>query len=205
MACRSAKSAHAPRLLRDIHVTTLLRADAYTRLLTALWPAGESSATDVYAVLDGARDARIAGRVESYLDQKACLYEGTLPRELTKVAPHLLRLFCDDHFCKRLLQDGWGLSWGVFAIAPTSLTSLRRHFRKFMVVRGPAGSRLVFRWYDPRVLRIYLPTCTVEDLRTVFGPIEAFVVEGSERDTAIRFAFDGERLTESVIRLDGDL
>ena len=186
-------------------VNAPLRSETYQRLLATLWPAGESSATDVYAILDGARDTRIASRVESYLDQKACLYEGTLPRELTKVAPHLLRLFCDDHFCKRLLQDGWGLSWGVFAIAPTSLTSLRRHFRKFMVVRGPTGSRLVFRWYDPRVLRVYLPTCTTEELRTVFGPIEAFVVEGREPGTAHRFAFDGERLSESVIRLDGGL
>jgi hypothetical protein len=184
-------------------VAVLQRAESYQRLLTTLWPAGESSAAGVYAILDGARDPRIPSRVESYLDQKACLYEGNLPRELTNAAPHLLRLFCDDRFCRRLLEDGWGNAWGVFAITVTSLTSLRRHFRKFMVVRGPTGNRLVFRWYDPRVLRVYLPTCTVEDLRTVFGPIEAFVVEGSEAGTAHHFAFDGERLTNTIIRLDG--
>jgi len=177
-------------------------ADTYAKLLTTLWPSGESSATDVFAVLDGARDARISSRVDGYLDQKACLYEGTLPRELLNAAPHLLRLFRDDHFCRQLLKDGWGQSWGVFAMAPTSLTSLRRHFRKYMVVRGPNGNRFVFRWYDPRVLRAYLPTCNVEDLRTVFGPIEAFIVEGGEAGTAHRFAFDGERMTDTVIRLD---
>jgi hypothetical protein len=174
----------------------------YQGILAALWPKGESGSTDVFAVLDGARDPLIASRVEAYLDQKACLYEGTLPRELVNAAPHLLRLFCDDHFCRRLVHDGWGQSWGIFAIAPTSLTSLRRHFRKFMVVRGPKGNRLVFRWYDPRVLRVYLPTCTLEELRTVFGPIEAFLVEGREAGTAQRFAFDGERMQETVIRLE---
>ncbi len=179
-----------------------MQTDTYSRLLTALWTTGDTGATSVYAVLDGARDARIASRVDGYLDQKACLYEGTLPRELTNAAPHLLRLFRDDYFCRQLLRDGWGQSWGVFAIAPTSLTSLRRHFRKFMVVRGPNGNRLVFRWYDPRVLRAYLPTCKVEELRTVFGPIEAFVVEGRDAGTAHRFSFDGEQLTETRLRLD---
>ena len=176
----------------------------YQRLLAALWPKGEFGSTDVFAVLDGARDPRIASRVDAYLDQKACLYEGNLPRELVNAAPHLLRLFCDDHFCRQLLHDGWGRSWGVFAIAPTSLTSLRRHFRKFMVVRGPTGKRLIFRWYDPRVLSVYLPTCNVEELRTVFGPIEAFVVEGREPGTLHRFTFDGERMKDAIIRLDPD-
>ena len=156
----------------------------------------------MYAVLDGARDVRIASRVDGYSDEKACLYEGTLPRELTNAAPHLLRLYPDDSFCRRLLRDGWGQSWGVFAVAPTSLNSLRRHFRKFMIVRGPTGKRLVFRWYDPRVLRAYLPTCNLEELRTVFGPIEAFVVEGVDAGTVLRFSFDGERLTESRVRVD---
>jgi Domain of unknown function (DUF4123) len=193
-----------PCSARGVNAVNVLQgAETYQRLLSTLWPAGESSPADVYVILDGARDVRIASRVESYLDQKACLYEGTLPRELTNAAPHLLRLFCDDRFCRRLIEDGWGHSWGVFAIAPSSLTSLRRHFRKFMVVRGPNGNRLVFRWYDPRVLRVYLPTCNVEELRTVFGPIEAYVVEGREAGTAHRFAFDGERLTNTIIRLDG--
>ncbi len=179
-----------------------MQTTTYTKLLTALWANGKAGATSVYAVLDGARDARIASRVDGYLDQKACLYEGTLPRELTNAAPHLLRLFRDDSFCRQLLRDGWGQSWGVFVVAPTSLVSLRRHFRTFMIVRGPKGNRFVFRWYDPRVLRAYLPTCNADELRTVFGPIEAFVVEGVENGTALRFSFDGERLTETPLRLD---
>ena len=181
-------------------VSTMLT-DVYARLLATLWPAGQANAADVYAVLDAARDERIPRRVEGYLDQKACLYEGNLTRELLNAAPHLLHLFRDDRFCRQLLDEGWGQSWGVFVLAPTSLISLRRHFRKFMVVRGPTGSRLIFRWYDPRVLRTYLPTCRPDELRTVFGPIHAFVVEGKDAGTAHRFSLDGEQLTETVIQL----
>lgn len=174
--------------------------DMYGRLLDTLWPKSHAN-TDVFVVLDGARDERISWRIDAYADQKACLYEGALPRELVNAAPHVLHLFRDDRFCRRLFEEGWGQSWGVFIVAETSFASLRRHLRTFMVVRGPTGKRLVFRWYDPRVLRTYLPTCTAQELRTVFGPISAFLVEGRDPETAHRFAFDGNRLTETVLQL----
>jgi hypothetical protein len=30
---------------------------------------------------------------------------------------------------------------------------------------------LLFRYYDPRVLRVYLPSCRPSELETVFGPV----------------------------------
>ena len=62
---------------------------------------------------------------------------------------------------------------------------------------------LYFRWYDPRVLREYLPTCNAEELRTIFGSIDAFIVEGVAPKTAHRFSFDGAQLTDTLLRLDG--
>jgi hypothetical protein len=177
--------------------TPYMHAEFRKQLLTALWPEGQSSATDVFAILDGARDARIVRRIEDYRDKKACLYEGPLTQGLMHAAPHVVRLFRDDGFCRTLLEDGWGQSWGVFVRAEVSLPSLRRHLRKFLVVQGPQGQRLIFRWYDPRVLRVYLPTCSTEELRTVFGPVSAFLVEGSDAGTMHQFGFDGQRLTET--------
>ena len=68
-------------------------------------------------------------------------------------------------------------------------------------MQGPKNQRLIFRWYDPRVLRAYLPTCNTEELRTVFGNVNAFVVEGADPGTALQFAFDGQSLIESVHQL----
>lgn len=170
------------------------------QLLSVLWPAGQSSRTDVFAVLDGARDARIVRRLDDYLDTKACLYAGALTPELQNAAPHIMRLFRDDGYCRALLDDGWGNAWGVFLHSELSLPSLRKHLRRFLIVQGPRGGRLIFRWYDPRVLRIYLPTCNAHELRTVFGPINAFVAEGREPGTAHHFSFDGIRLTNTLVR-----
>ena len=52
-----------------------------------------------------------------------------------------------------------------------TLEELRRHFRKFLKVEDPKGKSLIFRYYDPRVLRVYLPTCNAMELQTVFGPV----------------------------------
>ncbi len=172
----------------------------YPRFLEALWPTAGAN-IEVYTVLDAARDERVMWRVDAYADQKACLYEGTLTHELISAAPHLLHLFRDDRFCKRLFEEAWGQSWGVFVVADTSFTSLRRHFRKFLVVRGPTGKRMAFRWYDPRILRVYLPTCNREELQMVFGPIKSFLVEGRNAGTAHQFSFDGIRLIETMLQL----
>jgi hypothetical protein len=101
----------------------------------------------------------------------------------------------------RLIRQAWGDSWGVFLKSGTSLKKLRRHLREFLVVQDTGGNRLVFRYYDPRVLRVYLPTCNVGELRTFFGPIESFWVEGEGAGEMVEFCVRGGRLDQR--RLDG--
>jgi hypothetical protein len=62
----------------------------------------------------------------------------------------------------------------------------------------------MFRYYDPRVLRVYLPTCQPNELRTVFGPIRSYLVEGEDGKSLIEFEFDGNRLHERRISLASD-
>jgi hypothetical protein len=155
----------------------------------------------MFAVLDAARDPRIIARVQGYFDQKACLYAGPLGAELASAAPYLVRLYADDGFCRALLDDGWGRAWGVFVQSDTSFATLQRHLRHFLVVRDRRGQRLVFRWYDPRVLRVYLPTCTTDELREVFGPARAFLVEDVDPGVLLRYelADDGRLATTRVL------
>jgi hypothetical protein len=164
-----------------------------------LWP--KEASRDVWAILDGARDGRIHSYLlNSFLDSK-CLYSGQIPRELEIAAPYLVNLEQDDSLTGRLLDEGWGQSWGVFLKSDSSLARLRKHLREFLLVRDPSGRRLVFRYYDPRVLRVYLPTCTTEELRTVFGPIHTFWMEGEDPAELIEFVFDGRKLARNSIRL----
>jgi hypothetical protein len=74
----------------------------------------------------------------------------------------------------------WSDPWGVFAVTDADLGTLRRHFRRFLRVLDPSGQQMYFRYYDPRVLRAFLPTCSPGQLREFFGPIKAYGIPDAD-------------------------
>ena len=60
---------------------------------------------------------------------------------------------------------------------------------------------MLFRYYDPRVLRAFLPTCTRDELRTVFGGIECFWIEGEEPGVMLNAGFDQQQLMLTELSL----
>ena len=143
------------------------------RVLEALFPVGKPANSSVWALLDGARDQRIFYMLrDSGLDY-LCLYSGYLPRELQLAAPYMVELIADHEFTRRLIDQAWGNSWGIF-VSTQNAPNLRPHLRKFLRVRNEQGQFLLFRFYDPRVLRDYLPTCLPDELKHFFGSIDCF-------------------------------
>lgn len=164
-----------------------------------LWPAGLRR--DVWMVLDSARDPRIFSLLlASYLEY-SCLYSGVLPVSLENAAPYLVHLEFEERRTRYLLEQAWGNSWGIFLKCDTRLQTLRTHLRSLLTVRHPSGGKLLFRYYDPRVLRLYLPTCSSGDLRTVFGPIERIFTEGESPQTIVECGFNGATLVRSQLSI----
>lgn len=148
-----------------------------------LWPKGFTR--DVWMILDGARDQRVySSLVGSYMNY-SCLYAGDLSAALERAAPYLVQLEFESGDTRRLIDRAWGHSWGVFLRCDDRIERVRRHLRQFLRVRTQRGRPMIFRYYDPRVLRIYLPTCTPEELRTVFGPIQSFYMEDENPTTVL--------------------
>lgn len=172
-----------------------------SRLEQHLWPKGYRR--DVWMIVDSARDRRIYELLlESYFEY-SCLYSGPLPPGLEGVAPYLLQLEYEDPRTQRFLERAWGRSWGIFLKCDTRLQTLRKHLRRFLTVRGPDGGKLLFRYYDPRVMRVYLPSCSSEELRNIFGPIERFWMEGEGPRTFLEFGIEGNKLARNELLLDG--
>lgn len=159
----------------------------YAQILDALWPPGLSGRVAVFAILDGAQDERIYAAVKGTFLPKDCLYSGDLPWQLQMTAPYLVQLDKEDRFTRYVINSGWGKHWASFLRTETGIKQLRRHLREFLRVRDEAGKRLIFRYYDPRVLRAYLPTCWPAELDTFFGPISAFITEGEEPGEILEF------------------
>ena len=169
------------------------------RIEETLWPDGPRQ--DVWMILDGARSIDVFRMVIECHLEYSCLYSGPLTPDMEIAAPYLVQLdpgYRDTH---RFIRRAWGNSLGVFLKSDTSLKKLRRHLREFLVVQDTKGNRMVFRYYDPRVLRVYLPTCVRSELRTVFGPIDCFWTEGESPEKMMEFRFSDRELEQRTLGL----
>ncbi len=189
----------------------MLAPDRIQRLYEMLWPSTAPGALRVFAVLDGARDTKVFGAVDSSRQDKTCLYSVNAKWYLTDlkwdvigISPYLLELDYEDSFTKTLLRDAWDNNWGVFIRTSGSIDKIRRHLRLYLNIFTESGKMLMFRYYDPRVLRVYLPTCTNEDLHNFFGPISAFILPARDPATAICYSVPGKELRTDTRRLDVD-
>lgn len=153
-------------------------------LMSALWRDVErDKLLRVFSLQDAAASHRIHPNIVLSLTDNVCLYDGRIPKNLTEAAPHLVRLSASAAYTRWFLEEGWGNHWGLFFQSQANLMTLRDHFRRLLLVKDEAGRILSFRFYDPRVMRAYLPTCESNELRMVFGPVARFFVEtenGSE-------------------------
>ena len=166
-------------------------------------PSDDRPPVSTYAILDTARDKVIYPKIVNADVQSICLYHGAKAVELATVAPYLVHLKKKDSFTEWLLTQGWGKSWGIFlqAPAPFKLNELQRHFRKFLMVYDEEGKPLYFRFYDPRVFRIYLPTCNETELETIFGPVNRYCVEGENGNAMIEYSCTDGKLLQRTVQL----
>ena len=131
------------------------------------------SATPWYAIIDAAQDKASPERAAAAGLQTQSLYEGELGRQLNDVAPHLVSLSLKDEFAGWLF-DNWGGNQVVLLQSRARFDDLRRHLRKFLLVKDEGGKKYRFRFYDPRVLRSFLPAGSYAEAKEFFGPIACY-------------------------------
>jgi len=154
-----------------------------------------------YAVLDGASVPDLLPKLAEAKEEWACLYRGELEPDMAEVAPYLVKLRAESPFTDWLLSEGWGNHWGIFALTQTGLEALRRHFRHFLRVKDPSSRVLYFRFYDPRVLRVYLPTCNRAEIKTLYGPVRTYIAEDAKTGNAETFPHHTSKIKPVVASL----
>jgi uncharacterized protein DUF4123 len=96
-------------------------------------------------------------------------------------------------------KDGYNKAWGIFAMSPATREELALHFRKFLIVNSEDGDEMYFRLYDPRVLRVFLPSCDEDQLKKFFGPVKKFAMESDDSNFIIQFELQKNHLVSTRI------
>ena len=153
-----------------------------------------------FAIVDAARHPNLHGLVSHCRDRRS-LFAEPVDKALAPHSPYLAALREDEPLLPTWRQHGMGQSWGVMVEATVDLDSLQHHLRQFMRVKLPDGSIVLFRFYDPRVLRVFLSSAPQDQLAQLFEGILQFVVEGEDSGQhEFRFRhgrlFDGEQAVQ---------
>jgi len=141
----------------------------------------------LYALLDASREPSVLKVIYESKEEFQSLYEGAQGQQLAHFAPYLIRIPQKSALVETLAKQAWSKSWGVFVTCDLPLKDLRTHFRHFLNVKLPDGKQVYFRYYDPRVLRLFLPTCLPDETTQFFGPVKQFVMEAEDPATALHF------------------
>lgn len=162
-----------------------------------VWP---PHAAATFALLDGAGIPTLLDKLYGAADLEfECLYSGELAPDIAQVAPYIVRLEAGTGFAAWLLE-GWGEQRGIFVHVAegVGMPVLRRHFRKLNLVYGPDASPLLFRYYDPRVMRTILPSCGAAQLQDMFGPVSRYVIEREGVAAGITMSAPGGELVQEL-------
>lgn len=131
----------------------------------------------LYAVLDAAQSDRIVPLLQDSHLQYQSLYEGRAAEALGNIAPFLVAIPKPCAFLATVVAEGWDKNWGIFLHCDLSFPMVRKHLRYFLTVETESGKRLLFRYYDPRILEVFLPTCDREQEEELFGPVAAYLTQ----------------------------
>jgi len=155
--------------------------------------------TRVFAVLDGAATPNLATQIHRLGVPNYSLFRGDLTPDIAEVGPYLVDLVPEQPFTEWVLSKHFGKNRCIFAHSPHSLKEMRRHFRSIFKVYNEDGNPMIFRFYDPRVLRKYLPTCNAGELKAFFGKVDAFFAEDESAKDLLEFRIEGEDLKQSTV------
>jgi hypothetical protein len=157
----------------------------------------------LFAILDAACDRGIYAGLQHFAawHHVVPLYQGTDAGNLAAVGPHLLCLGTTDEIFDWIWENFWGEAWGIFFWSPAPAGQLGAHFRRHLLARTTDGERLVFRFYDPRVLLPFLPTCTAAQLRDFFGPVQHFALQDDDGAAIVTLRREAGRLITRTSRL----
>jgi hypothetical protein len=143
-----------------------------------------SKAERIFAVIDGARVRNLPVLLGRLTIAHASLFRGGAGPELQRVGPYLAVIPLDRDPMTLFVAHESILDATLFLVSPAEFEPVRTHLRRFLRVLDTEGRYRYFRFYDPRVLPVYLGSSEPLELAQLFGPIRRMLARSSDPDTS---------------------
>ena len=171
--------------------------------MSAIQPASQEELVEKagQAILYAVMDAADAPAVPEYLESVdpscwRCLYQGKSLRDYWAVAPYLVQV--TEGLLEWIAENLDHNSWGILLQSAAGLNGTYSHLRKLHMTRNPDGRIYYFRYYDPRILGLFLTILTADQSLQLFGPIEAFFYSNGEQLLKALAPASATRATETA-------
>ena len=136
----------------------------------------------LYAIVDGASDIELAMTARLLGRRLFTLFEGDMAIHVAHAGPILIPLEAEPLAFLEKWVEALGKNAGVLLQTSAELPALFAQLRHIFVVKDEEGQEYFLRFYDPRVLRGFLPTCTPDERAEFFGPVTRWIVENETGD-----------------------
>lgn len=162
----------------------------------------------LYAVVDSARDGELADKArETFGRDVKSLFADDAGAHMESVAPYMVPIEANPRLADgaAAFLDLWakhlGNSAGVLLLTTAEPDRVRVHLRGVFRATDEDDHKYYFRFYDPRVLRPFLPACTAGDAREFFGPVSQVLVEAESEGKMLccKPGPEGVALTEAPL------
>jgi hypothetical protein len=140
-----------------------------------------------YIILDGAKMMSHLSEAIELNPTHRSLYLTEANDPLQQVAPLLFSYHHGNPFSHWCEKNGRGESWGTVFSSYKSFDYVYKHFRQHLFITTADNEKLYFRFYDPRVMRTFLPVCTKQQLLKFFGPIHDISCEDADSAYQLKF------------------
>jgi hypothetical protein len=141
----------------------------------------------LYAVVDAARDDQVMIRLAEGEASFQSLFQGTGREALFAEGPVLVACEKGLPLFSWLTGQAWGTGCGFFLTSKAPHDLLTAHLQQCLKVITQDDRELFFRYYDPRVLRTYLPSCDPKSGWRFMGPVERMLMESEFGDRLLSF------------------
>jgi hypothetical protein len=153
----------------------------------------------LYALIDGAQAFELAFTAHLMGHDLYTIFSGDLADTVAHVGPCLVALGDPSAFLMKWV-DRLGSHAGVLLETSADLSALYAHLRAIFVASDEEGQEYFFRFYDPRVLRVFLPTCHEDELKEFFGPIRRWIAEDADGLTLTTYTLVNSRVASRSIQ-----